>query len=618
MCGIFGIQNPQGGITPELVARSTDLLSHRGPDDSGLYINAQATAGLGHRRLSIIDLSRQGRQPMTNEARNLFLTFNGEIYNFQALRRELESEGHVFQSRTDSEVVLHAYEAWGAGCLQRFRGMFAFAIWDSCHNRLFAARDRLGIKPFYYYVRGGLLAFASELRALVALPGFQREVAPRAVADYLTYGYIPPPGAIWKDTFKLPAGCYLEAPLGAPPAVQTYWDVDLTPDESRSEMEWLEGLDRLLEESVKLRLISDVPLGAFLSGGIDSSTVVSHMGEQVKTFTIGFREASQNESVLARLLAARYRTVHRERVVVPEDAMAELGRMVDIFDEPFADTSGVPMAFLSRMSRKFVKVVLSGDGGDELFGGYSRYHRLRQTRVLNGRFITRGLAQLYRNMLPPWRTESTYLSKVALSPFDAYLEEMGCFPPDGTLRILAHNHKKALDGYNPREHMISCLERAREKGWDWLSQMRYCDLKMYLPEDILTKVDRVTMSVALEARVPLLDHELVQYAARIPSRLLISGPLFNPELKAILRRHARPRLPREHMDAPKRGFGLPLAQWLRNELREMVLSLEQSEAPLNRDEVREVIGYHLQGTRDFTIKLWNLLILDRWWRRWMH
>ena len=617
MCGIFGMQSVRGDIAPELLSRCTDLLAHRGPDDSGVHVNPDRTVGLGHRRLSIIDLSRRGRQPMSNEDGSLQLTFNGEIYNFAELRQELEGLGHRFYSRTDCEVVLHGYEAWGTSCLDRLRGMFAFAIWNESTRELFAARDRLGIKPFYYYLDNGFLAFASELRALTALPRFSRQVEPRSVADYLLYGYIPPPRSIWKRAFKLPAGHFLTAALGEAPRVKRYWDPDLTADNSRSSEEWLDGLGRLIDESVKLRMISDVPVGAFLSGGIDSSTVISHMGEGVRTFTIGFEEARNNEALLARQLARRYQTVHRERTVLPEDAQKELEGMAEIYDEPFADSSGVPMSFLSRMTREDVKVALSGDGGDELFGGYKRYPRLMQTRFLHRHLLSRRFAEGYIRFQPYWSTVGTYLSKVAAEPADALFEEVGIFDHRGLTRVLAPDLAQRLEGYDARQPMLKCLNHGRERGWDWLAQLRYCDLKLYLPEDILTKVDRVTMQVALEARVPLLDHKLVEYALKIPSALHIQGGRFRPVTKAMLRHHARDRIPRKHLSQPKRGFELPFAEWMRREFKERVLKLEKSPAPLNPPQVREVVRHHLGGQREFSVKLWAMLILDRWWKRWV-
>jgi asparagine synthase (glutamine-hydrolysing) len=621
MCGICGKFNTGTGepVQPELIKRMTDVLRHRGPDGEGCYINGNI--GLGHRRLKIIDLET-GQQPMFNEDGSLGVVFNGEIYNFVELRRELQAAGHQFRTKSDTEVLLHGYEQWGSGLLQRLRGMFAFALWDRRNRELFLARDRLGIKPLYYYWDGKTLLFASEIKAILQDAEVTRAVEPAALDDFLTYMYIPAPKTIFKNIYKLRAGHCLKA-SAAGIQTQEYWDIDFAPNGSGNENEYAGGLLEQLKESVRLHLVSEVPLGAFLSGGIDSSAVVGLMnevvGSPINTASIGFRESAFDELPYARMVANRFNTNAHERVV---DAQAAeiLETLAWHFDEPFADDSMVPTYYVSQVAREKVTVCLSGDGGDENFAGYRRYrfdvleNRLRSllpSRISSPVFAR--LAGIYpkADWLPQIFRAKTLLTNLSYSPEQGYFNTMSWLKPKAKRRLYNETFQRELNGYEPiaimQEHF------ARTRGWDALSRIQYVDIKTYLVDDILTKVDRTSMAHALEVRVPILDHQVMEYAAHIPAGYKLRGR----EEKYIFKKALQAIVPPQIIHRPKRGFSVPLAAWLRKDLKNVFEERVFSPyAWLNNwfepKALERLWSQHQRGTRDYAHELWALLVLEHW------
>lgn len=608
MCGIAGFAG--AGVTPEeatgWLRAMCDAITHRGPDDEGHFV-APGVA-LGMRRLSIIDVAG-GHQPIGNEDGAIQLVFNGEIYNHHDLRRRLEPQ-HRFRTRSDTETIVHGYEEYGDRVLDRLRGMFGFALWDGNRARLLLARDRLGIKPLYYWsMPGGGLAFCSELRSLLALPQFRPTVDPEAVARYLGFGYVPEPRAILQGVHKLPPGHVLTWQRGQAPMVTRYW-TPVRPEASTiDEEEAVVELRRLLQEAVSCHLESEVPLGAFLSGGLDSSTVVAIMAgalsRRVQTFTIGFDEGGYNEAPAAAEVAGALGTDHTELVVRP-DADALVEGLVAAFDEPFADSSAIPTYLVAQLARTRVTVALSGDGGDELFGGYTRYLQTLRRRPLPAmaRPWLRGLGRLAPHGAPgrnylidmgrPW--EGRYAATVAqpLAPVEG-----GVARPD-----LVHAAGPFESWLAPR------FDAARSR--DFATRMTLVDLETYLPGDILTKVDRTTMAVSLEARVPLLDHPLVEFAVSLPARLKFR----EGHGKHIFRRAIAPLIPASVLTRPKQGFAVPLDRWFRGPLRHRLESLRLPSRPayqfVSPPEVGRLIEEHLKGRRDHSHALWRILVLDLW------
>lgn len=613
MCGICGQINFDATHTvpAELVTRMSDAMVHRGPDDSGQFISANVA--LGFRRLSIIDVDG-GHQPMSNEDGSIWIVFNGEVYNFPELTRRLQSTGHLFKTRTDTEAILHLYEEMGQECVQELRGMFALAILDLRRKRLFCARDRMGIKPFYYYMDRNRFVFGSELKVVLAA-GIPAEVDPQALEDYFTNGYVPAPRSIIRGVKKLPQAHTLSLDFGAEPQVKVgrYWDIRFVPDHSLSESDWLEALEAELENAVRMRLISDVPLGAFLSGGIDSSAVVALMSRfsttPVKTFSIGFEEAAYDELPYARMIAAKYRTEHHEEIVRPNsvELLAELSRY---YDEPFADSSAIPTYLVSRFARRHVTVVLSGDGGDELFAGYNHYVKwLRLHRF---------------NRLPPMLAELVWGTAHRVLPqqmfgkgLTYYLSKNRHEVPAWFSLWMPAERRRLLgkqDGIIPgEENKLAILRHSTAP--DFISRCQELDLHTYLAEDILVKVDRASMANSLEARVPLLDHKVAELSFRMPSSLKLRGG----EKKYILRKCMANELPNQIMTHPKQGFGVPLKLWFRNELRELVEDrFSQANSPaaafVDLSFARDILRKHQAGTRDFSHHIWSLLFLDSWLR----
>jgi asparagine synthase (glutamine-hydrolysing) len=587
-----------------------DAILHRGPDEAGYLVHPELGLGLGMRRLSIIDLAG-GSQPIANEDGTVQVIFNGEIYNYRELRHGLERRGHRFATHTDTEVLVHLYEEWGDALVDELRGMFAFALWDARQERLLIARDRLGIKPLYYWLSpDGGLSFASELKSLLQLQDLPREIAPAAVAEYLALGYIPEPGSIYRSVCKLPPAHRLVWRAGKAGEPERYWDPLARPQIEISEQDATTEIRRLLSEAVRYRLIADVPLGAFLSGGIDSSAVVAEMMQQmdrpVKTFSIGFEEPEFNEAPQAAAVARALGTEHTELIVRP--SVEEFFEQIVIgFDEPFADSSAIPTLLVSRLAARQVKVVLSGDGGDELFGGYTRY-----------------LAYLSRGPVLPEG------ARAALSALARRL-------PHGTLgrnRLLeysrnAHGRYAGMvahplcptEGGVARDHLVraessldSLLDRwfLQTAGRGGALEPSLVDLLSYLPGDILTKVDRMSMAASLEARVPLLDHHMVEFAATLPAHL----KLRDGTGKWIFRQAIRGLVPDFIFEKRKQGFGVPLGLWLRSTLRHHVDLLLAPGSAMHEwvepSAVERIVAEHKAARRDHSAQLWKLIVLQSW------
>lgn len=621
MCGIAGLLHVDGTpIDTRLLQSMTDALAHRGPDGDGLFV--EGPVGLGHRRLAIIDLST-GDQPMLTEDRSLAIVFNGEIYNFRELRRDLEAAGHTFRTVSDTEVILRAYQAYGLECVHRLRGMFTFALWDARQRRLLLARDRVGIKPLVYSWDGRTLRFASEIKALLADPSLERTLDRDALADYLTFLAVPSPRTIFREIRKLPPASYLVIDfLRGEPQVRSYWDLRFAPDPKPSEAEWLEGLRWHLQDAVTSHLVSDVPIGAFLSGGMDSSTVVALMAKaspgRVRTFSIGFDEADFDELAYARSVARRYGTDHYEFVVKP-DALEALPRLAAAFDEPFADSSALPSYYVAKITREHVTVALSGDGGDEGFAGYTRYaqadrlHRLLDRGPLS---LARPLLRLGARLMPSGMRGRGSLTLFGAPPLDRYFQMM-TFQNAATLRrLIAPEARPAEIAGGWSQDLLGRV--AASGAADHVATLQYLDVQRYLPDDILTKVDRTSMMVSLEARVPLLDHVLLEFLATMPTSLKLA----HGAGKAILKRAMEPDLPAEVLHRRKMGFGVPLGTWFRRELadyvRDVLLDRRTRERGLvDAPAVAAILAEHHSGRRDRSGIIWSLLCLEEWARRWM-
>lgn len=621
MCGICGtVFSQPGQVDGHLLRYATRLLTHRGPDDEGYYVDAYA--GLGMRRLSIIDLVT-GQQPIANEDRTLWLVFNGAIYNYRALRRQLEDKGHVFASKGDSEVIVHAYEEYGESCVDHFNGMFAFALWDTRGRRLILARDRLGIKPLYYCADDRRIVFGSELKAIIADPEVPRSIDPAALDQFLTLEYIPGPCTIFQGVHKLPPGHWLTFQEGALRLTQ-YWDVALKTVPG-DEATCTEMLIDLIDDAVRLRLVSDVPLGAFLSGGIDSGTVVASMSgapaHEIRTFSIGFDDATYNELPYARAIADRFGTEHCEEILQPDIAALAEG-LVGRLDEPFGDFSIFPTYLVSQLASKSVKVVLSGDGGDEIFGGYDAY----LAQWLDG-FYHHTPAWLRQKTLPslldqvrPQPTKKGALNKIkrfveggALPESLQHARWMMFMNPGDKARLYRPELYEALNGDTADSVLERYFERAA--GADPLIQQQYVDVKTYLADDILTKVDRMSMAASIEARVPLLDHRLVEFALSLPSHMKLQ----RGKTKVILRKAMRDRLPEAVLSKPKQGFSIPLKHWLCGPLRPLMADLLSADSVRRRgyfesQTVSRWVTEHLEQRANHSHRIWALMVFELWHR----
>ncbi|HXS99151.1 MAG TPA: asparagine synthase (glutamine-hydrolyzing) [Elusimicrobiota bacterium] len=628
MCGICGVVEGRGRAPDRArLKNANDLIAHRGPDDEGFYIDGPVA--LAMRRLAIIDLNT-GHQPLSYADDSLWIVFNGEIYNYQSLREELLSRGHRLKTQSDTEAILALYQEMGAACVSKLRGMFAFAIWDKKKQRLFIARDRVGKKPLVYAERpGGTLVFGSELRCLFALdPNLPRDVEPRAVDVYLALQYIPSPGTIYKSVKKLPPGHSLTWENGKT-TVERYWDLPLGQEPVTTDVEEAKRLLReKLTESVKLRMISDVPLGAFLSGGIDSSIIVALMSrlssKPVKTFSIGFDEERFSEAHFAKMVADRYKTDHTEFIVKPQMADV-LPKLAWHYGEPYADASALPTYYVSRETRKFVTVALNGDGGDENFAGYVRYFAMKPARVSDllpkpALAALKAGAELLPEFDAPhgklWRTKRFLRSALFNDLPGRHLKMIGYFAEDEKPALYSPEFMKALGGDvgGAKNYLARAFDACR--GEDFVNRMLYVDFKTYLPECLMAKVDVATMACSLEGRSPLLDHEFVELAYRMPGDWKLKGLTGH---KWIFKEAFKDLLPPEILARKKMGFGIPLGAWFRGPLKDYWADHVLSKDALARGYftekgLRELWNAHQAGGRDNGYRLWALLMLELWHR----
>ena len=621
MCGITGIFDTSGanGISRELLHRMNESQFHRGPDEGGLHL--EPGVGLGHRRLSIIDLST-GQQPLFNEDGSVVVVFNGEIYNFQELVPELEALGHTFRTHSDTEVIVHAWEAWGEACVARFRGMFAFALWDRKQGTLFVARDRFGVKPLYYaFLDSGEFIFGSELKSLMVHPGLVPDIDPLAVEEYFAYGYVPEPRTIFKRARKLPPGFTLTLKRGACALPKQYWDMPFTPVAVKDEACAVDELVERMKESIRLRMIADVPLGAFLSGGVDSSAVVAMMATQsatpVNTCSIGFDDPAFNEIEFAQQVADRYRTQHHVETVASND-FSLVGKLAQVYDEPYADSSALPTYRVCELARKHVKVALSGDGGDEHFAGYRRYRWFRYEERMRAvmplmlrRPLFGALGKLYpkADWAPKVLRAKTTFEALARDTVEGYFHGVSLLSDAQRKQLFAPSFKRELQGYQAVEVLRRHMAVAPTD--DPLSLVQYLDMKTYLVGDILTKVDRASMAHALEVREPLLDHELMGWVSGLPTDLKLRGT----EGKYLLKKAMEPYLPNDVLYRRKMGFSVPLEAWFRGPLAATIRSVVLGErlastGMFNQDFLREVVEAHQSGRRDYSVILWTVLMFD--------
>jgi asparagine synthase (glutamine-hydrolysing) len=615
MCGIAGLirWNNQPVVEQEIRAMCR-MMIHRGPDEEGIYI--KDGVGLGMRRLSIIDLEG-GQQPVFNEDGTVCVVFNGEIYNYQDLHRHLVRSGHRFRTRSDTETIVHLYEEYGARCVDHLRGMFAFAIWDNRLKRLLLARDRLGIKPLYYAELEEGLAFASELKPILALAEVDRTVNWKALSHLFTFLATPASQSIINGVKKLEPARLAITDRGASLRIERYWDVEFEPDELSTEAELIEQLRAVLADSVAAHEISDVPVGAFLSGGIDSSAVVATMaarqpGRRIKTFSIGFVEDGYDELAHARKVAEAFGTDHHELVLRP-DVVSIVEDLAWYLDEPFGDTSAIPTYMVSKLASEHVKVVLTGDGGDELFAGYDKYVVERREREYDRVPATlRGMAGMIGDAMPEGMKGRRFLRHLALDGPRRYLDASTLFRVDELEHLFQTSAFEQLSQFDPCADRLSYLGDS-----DWMSAAQYCDIHTYLPLDILTKVDRMTMAHSIEARPPLLDHRLVECAARIPSRLRLR----DETTKYLLKQAMRGVLPDEIIDRRKQGFAVPLARWFRGELLGFARDVLLSDTCRQRGffdvgYVERLLRLNQRG-RDLDLHLWTILSFEMWCRRFL-
>jgi asparagine synthase (glutamine-hydrolysing) len=621
MCGIAGFADRDmaaGGNASSfaVVHRMCDVIRHRGPDDEGIHV--APGVGLGMRRLSIIDLSG-GRQPIHNETRTVSVVFNGEIYNYRELRAELEGAGHRFSTSSDTETIVHAYEQWDEAAFARLRGMFAIALWDSSSRTLLLARDRAGQKPVHYAERGGRMYFGSEIKSLLAAGAIDARINLRALDHYLAFLYTPRDESIFEGVRKLPPGHFLRWHDGRID-VAPYWQVSPRETFMGSETDAVAELDGILQNAVRSHMISDVPLGAFLSGGVDSSAVVGMMArassQPVKTFSIGFDEPEFDELEHARRVAHHFGTDHHEFVVRP-DGLSILTDLVSHFDEPFADSSAIPTWYVSEIARRHVTVVLSGDGGDELFGGYDRY--LTHPRVAAfDRLPVPGLrraAALVWPHLPHGARGKNFLRHVARDAAGRYLDSIAFFQPDERRALFTPSVRSALSS-DSEATMARHFDRFAALSHE--SRMMRFDFETYLPEDVLTKVDRMSMAHSIESRVPLLDNSVIDFAATLPARFKIR----DGRRKHVLKETLRPLLPAGVLDRRKQGFGVPLGVWFRGGLTDLFSDVLESPRARQRGYfepsfVSRLLREHLAGERDHTLRLWQLLVFELWHRQYL-
>jgi len=593
-----------------------ETIRHRGPDDEGIFTGPGI--GLGFRRLSIIDLAG-GHQPISNEDGSIWVMLNGEIYNYLELRRELEQRGHLFATRSDTESIVHLYEEFGENCFARLRGMFAIVIWDSRQRKVILARDRIGKKPLFYCADQKQILFGSELKALLATGVPSKEIDQHSICDYFSFGYIPAPKTIYRSVRKVLPGHYLVA-NDSGLRTQSYWDISFESVKERSEEEWCELIRHDVCEATRVRLMSDVPLGAFLSGGLDSSSIVAAMSRimqrPVTTCSIGFDEKEYNESDVAREVAQRFSTDHHERVVRPQ-AVDVVNKLAWHFDEPFADSSAVPTYYVSKVAREHVTVALGGDGGDESFAGYRRYVFDSLENKLR-RYVPSWMRRAVFGPLGEWypplasaprvfRAKAT-LQSLSRMPLEGYFNSVSIFRPHEKRHLLAPDFHRALRDYDSLEVFEHYYSRADTD--DLLSRIQYVDMKTYLPDDILAKVDRASMAVSLEVRAPLLDHHLMEHVASMPSHLKLRGRTG----KYIFKKAMEPVLPKEILHRRKQGFAVPLDHWFRHELRDFAYEciFGNHDGILDHKFLKTIWQQHQSGHYNRSAHLWSVLMFRKW------
>lgn len=640
MCGICGIVDISGReIEEPILKKMCSAMIHRGPDDEGIYIKHQSpvtsyqskpSVGLGHRRLSIIDLSSAGHQPMCNEDGTIWIVLNGEIYNYKELSEDLRARGHKFKSNTDTEAIIHLYEEYGEECVKQLRGMFAFAIWDERKQTLMLARDRPGKKPLLYYYKNGIFCFSSEFSSLLASGLIDKEINRKAIHYYLTFGYIPAPMTIYKDVYKLqPAHILvLKNIVGQASrlSIKQYWSLDYARKINISEEEAASEVLRLLKEAVKIRLHSDVPLGAFLSGGIDSSTIVALMsqltGKRVKTFSIGFNEEDYSELKFAKKVASTFNTEHHEFIVKPM-ALEVLPILVERYGEPYADSSAIPTYYVSQQTKQHVTVALNGDGGDELFAGYERYQAMLLSEAYHKipEIIRNSLIQRFAGLLPDstdsknrLRRLKRFIDGAALPLNQRYLKWVGIFDERSKSEIYTQEFMKNISNSNPVKVISEYLNSSN--GVNLLDRLLLTDTMTYLPNDLLVKVDITSMANSLECRSPFLDHHLMEFAASLPAEFKIKRFI----KKNILKKAVRNIIPHNNIHRRKMGFGVPVGVWFRCELKGFLQETLLSQDSLSRgyfkpDKIKDMVYQHTSGRQDWSFQLWALLMLELWHQR---
>lgn len=628
MCGICGIVDYNRNIEAgeDILRRMATTMVHRGPDDEGFYINKKTDPYimLGHRRLKIIDLSSSGHQPMSNEDDSIWLVFNGEIYNFKDVRTELEKRGHKFKSSTDSEVIIHLYEDYGNNCVNFLRGMFAFALWDIKQKIMLLARDRVGKKPLVYFYSNGVFCFASEFSSLLASGLLKKEINYDAINYYLTFGYIPAPLTIYKDVFKLSPAHRLilqDRKIN----LERYWQLDYSKKNNISEEEATEEILRLLQEAIKIRLYSDVPLGVFLSGGIDSSTIVALMSQiaerKVKTFSIGFEESDYNELRYARNIAKRFDTEHHE-FIVKANALEILPLLVERYGEPYADSSCIPTYYVAQQTKQYVTVALNGDGGDELFAGYERYQAMlfAETYQKFPKIIRNIISAIFQHLPDSVRPKSRLrnikrlFEVINLPTQQRYLRWVGIFDSNLKYSLYTEDFKNKLSRKDEVSWLIPYLSESN--SLNMIDRLLMTDTSTYLPNDLLVKADIACMSNSLEARSPFLDHRLVEFVAGLPAEYKMKNFIKKYLLKKIIKNI----VPKENIYRRKMGFGMPVGDWFRNELRiflyETLFSKSASmERYFRTDIIKNMFDRHVERQADYTFQLWTLLMFELWHKR---
>ena len=616
MCGIVGSIG-QHHISDEVIANLLDKIKHRGPDSNGYsqyYSHSLGNIFFGHTRLSILDLSDNGAQPMIGKDSDIHIIFNGEIYNFKEIKNELYKKGYHFKSNSDTEVIIYAYKEWGIDCVSKFIGMFAFALFDQSLDKVYLARDRLGIKPLYYFWDNTNFAFSSELKGILGLPFVPKEIDKNSVSLYTNFQYIPAPFSILKNTFKLTQGCYLEISKNKIKE-NKYWDAnDFYSDEKlifSSEQEAIDALEKLIISSVDYRMISDVPIGSFLSGGIDSSIVSAIMQslseKPIETFSLGFNVDGYDEAPYAKEIANHLGTNHNELYVNPDDTKNIIPTLSNFYDEPYADSSAIPTMIISSLARGKVTVALSGDGGDELFGGYTRYQSFKKLESIPNIFkliLGKGLKVAGHNN---FRFQKAGSVLAWGNPANAYSSLSNAWYPNELNNIINFD----LYDYNPSAQYFDNDKSIEEK-------LMFADMHLYMVDDILTKVDRASMSVSLESRVPLIDHRIVEFALRLPLKYKIK----NGETKYILRKILSKYVPEKLFNRKKSGFGIPVKEWLKDELYEwMNDTLSQNNLSkhhfFNYDIVKSMIEDHKNNKYDHHLKLWTLLMFQEWYEKYI-